>query len=191
MLFTDELILQVDGRVGVAIRRPRERRPGARMHLGLYAVGADGHTVAVPAVFIRQAPVRRYTVNDVGLRAVERMVAAADGRAVHAEFSIDAVVDPRIDADSGSILPYAAGAAVEFRRGDRRRRHAAAGIGEAPGGGGVPHVLYRGPVVYRDAEQHVGLSRTRSAAEVQSLRIADVGIVEPETVADTVIGELH
>src|ERR1700722_19618546 len=145
MLFTDELILQVDGRVGVAIRRPRKRRPGARMHLGLYAVGADRQTVAIPAVFIRQAPIRRYTVNDVALRAVERMVAAADGRAVHAEFSVDAVVDPCIDADSGSVLADAAGAAVEFGRGVRGRRHAAAGIGKAPGSRGVPDVLHRGP----------------------------------------------
>src|SRR6202790_4633412 len=195
MVFADELILEVESRVGVAIRRPRERGRSAcqtaRMHLGLDAVGTDGHAVAIPAVLICQAPVWRYAMHDVALRTVERMVAAADGGTVDAEFGVNAAIDPGIDADAGGILTDAAGAGLEFGRGDGSRRHAAAGIGEAPGRGGVPDILHRGSVVHGDADEHIGVSGAGGAAEIQMSRVADVGVVESETVRDSVISELH
>src|SRR6202795_2434522 len=119
------------------------------------------------------------------------MSAAANGGSIDAELGIKTVVEPGVHADAGGVLSDASRPAVQLRRCHGPRCDAASGVGKAPGGGRIPDILYRRIVVHRDSHDQAVTGWGVIGAEGEVLRIADVGVVEAETVADAVIGELN
>src|SRR5271165_2830609 len=118
------------------------------------------------------------------------MRTSAYRRNVIGELDIVVIVEPGIYAYAAHALPEAAGAAVDFRRRDRPGSHAACGIWESPRRRRVPNVLHRRVVVDGDAQDQFMVVAV-GAAEGKVVCVADIGVVESETVSHTIVSQLY
>src|ERR1700730_18491417 len=118
MILADELILRIRGDVPEFIGNARQRCVGrplkTRMKACIHAKDADGQGVAVPSLFVGQAPIWRRPGDHVALRAIKRMSTATDCRGVIGNLGIKVVIQPYVNSEASHVLAESSGAAVDL-----------------------------------------------------------------------------
>src|ERR1700721_3120710 len=100
------------------------------------------------------------------------------------------IIQPGVDTETAHGLTKAAGATVNLCRCNPGRRGAAGGEGIPPRGRRIPNVLHGRVIVEGDAEDQLMVIAI-CATKRKMVRIANIGVVEPEVVGHAVVGQLY
>src|ERR1700736_2527754 len=114
MILADELILHIGSNILEFIGDARQRCAVSRVKVRVQTEGSDGQGVAVPTLFVGQAPIRRGSGDHVALGAIKRMNTTSDCRGVVRDLSVKVIIQPYVNAEATHMLAEAAGATVDL-----------------------------------------------------------------------------